>query len=147
MPHRRSFAALDAERLAKYTRAMNLVTGATGLLGSHICEQLIKRGRNVRALARKGSDVAFLRSLGVEIVLGDVTDQCTLAAAMAGVENVYHAAARVGDWGKWPEFVAITIDGTANMLAAAKHARVRRFLHISSISAYGHPDGAESRAG
>ena len=121
---------------------MNLVTGATGLLGSHLCEQLIQRGQTVRGLARAGSDTAFLRSLGVEIATGDVTEPATLASAMAGVRRVYHAAARVGDWGPWPEFVAITIGGTANMLAAAQAARVERFLHISSISAYGHPDGA-----
>jgi 2-alkyl-3-oxoalkanoate reductase len=121
---------------------MNLVTGATGLLGSHICEQLVKRGQQVRALARQGSDVTFLAQLGVDIARGDVTDATRLPAATAGVTTVYHAAARVGDWGQWPEFVAVTIDGTANMLAAAVAAKVKRFLHISSISAYGHPDGA-----
>jgi 2-alkyl-3-oxoalkanoate reductase len=121
---------------------MNLVTGATGLLGSHLCEQLIKRGRAVRALARAGADTRFLQSLGVEIAAGDVTDPASLAAAMRGVRTVYHAAARVGDWGPWNDFVAVTINGTANMLHAARAAGVSRFLHISSISAYGHPDGA-----
>ena len=128
---------LAVNRLAR----MNLVTGATGLLGSHLCEQLVKRGRAVRALARRDSDTGFLRQLGVEIAEGDVTAPDTLEAAMVGVQTVYHAAARVGDWGPWPQFVAVTIDGTANMLAAAGKAGVRRFLHISSISVYGHPDG------
>ncbi|MCG3179169.1 MAG: Aurachin B dehydrogenase [Phycisphaerae bacterium] len=120
---------------------LNLVTGGTGLLGSHIVEQLVNRGQPVRALVRPGSDRAFLAGLGVELVDGDVTDADSLARACKGVGTVYHAAARVGDWGPWPQFVAITIEGTRNMLAAATAAGVGRFLHVSSISAYGHPDG------
>jgi nucleoside-diphosphate-sugar epimerase len=120
---------------------MNLVTGATGLLGSHIVEKLVAAGQPVRVLVRPTSDTRFLDSLGVEKAIGDVTDPASLAGAMTGVETVYHAAAQVGDWGKWEWFQAVTIDGTANMIDAALAADVRRFLHISSISAYGHPDG------
>jgi 2-alkyl-3-oxoalkanoate reductase len=121
---------------------MNLITGATGLLGSHIAEQLVAAGQRVRVLVRGNSDTKFMDSLGVEKVPGDVTDAASLAAAFDGVERVYHAAAQVGDWGPWERYVAVTIQGTANMLAAAKKARVKRFLQVSSISAYGHPDGA-----
>lgn len=120
---------------------MNLVTGATGLLGSHIVEQLRKSGQPVRVLVRAGSDTRFLDSLGVEKALGDVTDAASLAQAMTGVETVYHAAAAVGDWGKWDYFVDVTIEGTRKMLDAAAKAGIKRFLHISSISTYGHPDG------
>ena len=121
---------------------MNLVTGATGLLGSHIVEKLTAAGERVRVLVRRGSDTAFLDSLdNVEKVVGDITDASSLVAAMSGVETVYHAAAQVGDWGPWERFVSVSINGTANMLAAARDAGVKRFLHISSISAYGHPDG------
>ena len=77
----------------------------------------------------------------VEKAVGDVTDAPSLQAAMKGVTTVYHAAAQVGDWGKWERFVAVTIEGTRNMLAAARGAGARRFLHVSSISTYGHPDG------
>jgi 2-alkyl-3-oxoalkanoate reductase len=121
---------------------MNLITGATGLLGSHIAEKLRAAGEPARAIVRPGSDTRFLESLGVEIALGDVTDPASLPRALAGVRAVYHAAAQVGDWGPWRRFVAVTIDGTRNMLAAAAAAKARRFLHVSSISAYGHPDGA-----
>ena len=120
---------------------MNLITGATGLLGSHIAEQLVAAGQPVRALVRPSSDTSFLDSLGVEKVLGDVTQPDSLPEAMRGVDTVYHAAAQVGDWGKWKWYVDVTINGTGNMLAAAKQAGVKRFLHVSSISAYGHPDG------
>ena len=121
---------------------MNLITGATGLLGSHIAEQLVAAGEKVRVLVRPRSDTSFLDALGVEKALGDVTDAASLAGAMKGVTTVYHAAAQVGDWGKWAWYVDVTINGTRNMLEAAKAADVKRFLHVSSISAYGHPDGA-----
>jgi nucleoside-diphosphate-sugar epimerase len=117
---------------------MNLVTGASGLLGSHIVEQLRKRGQPVRALVRPGSDRGWLETQGVEFALGDITDRDSLTAACKGVRVVYHAAAKVGDWGPWEEFQRITIDGTRNMVDAAVAAGVRRFVHISSISAYGY---------
>ena len=120
---------------------ISLITGATGLLGSHIAEQLRRRGSRVRALVRSTSDTAFLESIGCELVRGDVTDRASLTEACRGVDVVYHAAARVGDWGPWSEFVAITIDGTRNLLDAALAGGIRRFLHISSISVYGYVDG------
>ncbi len=120
---------------------MNLITGATGLLGSHIAAKLRAAGQDVRALVRPDSDTGFIDSIGVEKAIGDITDRDSLAKAMDDVDIVYHVAARVGDWGPWREFVAVTIDGTRNMVEAAARAGVKRFLHISSISAYGHPDG------
>lgn len=120
---------------------MNLVTGATGLLGSHIVEKLVTAGKPVRALVRPTSDTSFIDTLGVEKAIGDITEPESLPEALKGVHTVYHAAAQVGDWGPWRQFVAISIDGTRNMLAAASRAGVGRFLHVSSISAYGHPDG------
>lgn len=117
---------------------MNLVTGGTGLLGSHIVEQLRKRGRAVRALVRKGADTSWLATQGVELVEGDITDPASLDRACQGVQCVYHAAARVGDWGPWEDFVRVTIDGSNNLFDAAERAGVPRFIHISSISVYGH---------
>lgn len=121
---------------------MNLVTGATGLLGSHIVEKLLAAGEAVRVLVRPNSDTSVLDGWKVQKALGDVTDAASLQAAMKGVTTVYHAAAQVGDWGPWDRFVAVTIEGTRNMLHAARDAKVKRFLHVSSISTYGHPDGA-----
>jgi 2-alkyl-3-oxoalkanoate reductase len=121
---------------------MNLVTGATGLLGSHIVEQLVNAGKRVRALVRSGSDTAVLDAWGVEKAYGDVTNLASLRDAMRGVTTVYHAAAQVGDWGPWERYVAVTIEGTDKALTAAKEAKVQRFLYISSISSYGHPNVA-----
>jgi 2-alkyl-3-oxoalkanoate reductase len=121
-------------------RSCDLVTGATGMLGSHIAERLVARGRRVRALVRPTSDTRFLQSLGVELVVGDLTDPLACVRAVQGIQMVYHAAAKVGDWGPWREFQTGCIDATRNLGEAAVAAGVRRFLHISSTSAYGHPE-------
>lgn len=120
---------------------MNLVTGGTGLLGSHIVEQLRLRDQPVRVLVRPGSDVSWLKTQSVELVPGDLNDAEALTKACHGVRTVYHAAARVGDWGPWRDFVAVTVEGTRRLADAAARANCDRFVHISSISAYGHPDG------
>ncbi len=122
-------------------RKPHLVTGGTGLLGSHIVEQLRRKGLPVRVLCRPNSDTSFLTSVGAKIIEGDITDSSSLRHACQGIDTVYHAAARVGDWGPWSEFVIISIDGTQHLLEAAASAGVRRFIHISSISAYGHVNG------
>jgi 2-alkyl-3-oxoalkanoate reductase len=116
-----------------------LVTGATGLLGSHLAERLAARGDRVRALARHGSRTEWLEALGVEIVRGDLTDPRDCDAATSRVSQVYHCAAKVGDWGAWPEFQRGCMDATRTLAEAAGRSGVDRFLHISSTSAYGHP--------
>jgi nucleoside-diphosphate-sugar epimerase len=117
----------------------NLVTGGTGLLGSHIAERLVAAGARVRALVRPGSQTQYLESLGAELVTGDLSDPAACERAVEGVDVVYHAAAKVGDWGPWPEFQTGVIDATAHIARAAAGAGVARLLHISSTSAYGHP--------
>ncbi|HEY7422721.1 MAG TPA: NAD-dependent epimerase/dehydratase family protein [Gemmataceae bacterium] len=118
---------------------LNVVTGATGLLGSHIAEQLRTRGERVRALVRPASDTTFLRHLGVELAAGDLTEPDSLRRAVADADVVYHCAARVGDWGPWRAFQREVIDATANLLDACRVAGVGRVLHVSSIIVYGHP--------
>ncbi len=113
-----------------------LVTGATGFLGSHIAERLVARDDEVRALVRPSSDTAFLQKLGVELVTGDVADPQSLAPAMAGMDALYHAAARVTDWGPWRDFQRVTVDGTRNVLNAAMQAGVPRVLHVSTDGVY-----------
>ena len=121
------------------TARLNVVTGATGLLGSHIAERLRERGERVRALVRPTSDTAFLRSLGVELIAGDLTEPDSLPRVVENADVVYHCAARVGDWGPWHAFQREVIDATANLLDACRHVGVGRFLHTSSIIVYGHP--------
>ena len=117
----------------------HLITGATGLLGSHIAEKLKAGGGRVRALVRPDSATDFLRALGVELVVGDLVDPESCQRATEGVGTVFHCAAKVGDWGRWREFESACLDGTRALAGAAIRAGVGRFLHISSTSAYGHP--------
>jgi nucleoside-diphosphate-sugar epimerase len=121
------------------TDRLNLVTGATGLLGSHIAEHLRAGGERVRALVRPRSDTTFLQQLGVELVTGDLNEPASLSSAFAGADVVYHCAARVGDWGPWRAFQREVIAATANLLHACRIAGVGRVLHVSSIIVYGHP--------
>ena len=112
------------------------------MLGSHIVEHLVRAGKQVRALVREGSDTKWLASQpGVELCYGHLEDEEALTKACEGIDVVYHSAAKVGDWGPWEAFERITIEGTRMLLEAACKAKVRRFIHISSISGYGHPDG------
>ena len=114
-----------------------LVTGATGLVGSHIAERLLAQGHQVRALARKTSNLDHLRATGVEVVFGDVEDRSSLSPALDGIEVVFHAAARVTPgWGSWQQFEATIIKGTENMLWASANAGVSRFLYVSSCDIY-----------
>jgi 2-alkyl-3-oxoalkanoate reductase len=121
------------------TTKLNLVTGATGLLGSHIAEQLVARGDSVRALVRPSSNVTFLRQLGVELCEGDIRDAAAVRRAVVGVDLVYHAAARVGDYGTWAQFEEQVIEATRNVVAGCRAEGVSRLLHVSSVAVYGHP--------
>jgi nucleoside-diphosphate-sugar epimerase len=116
-----------------------LVTGATGLLGSHIAEQLIQQGHTVRALVRPNARTDFLRSLGVSLIEGNLEDKTACKKAVADVDWVFHSAAKVGDWGRWAEFETDCLDATRNIAQASRQVGVERFVQISSTSAYGHP--------
>ena len=116
-----------------------LVTGATGLLGSHLADKLIAQGYRVRALVRQSSDTGFLRRLGVEIERGDLTEPRVCDRAARDISLVFHCAAKVGDWGSWKEFQVGGLEATRTLAEAAARAGVERFVHISSTSAYGHP--------
>jgi nucleoside-diphosphate-sugar epimerase len=116
-----------------------LVTGATGLLGSHLVERLIAQGFTVRALVRPSSRTAFLDELGVDVRRGDLTDPVSCERALDKVALVFHCAAKVGDWGGWKAFQLGCIDATQTLADASSRAGVDRFVHISSTSAYGHP--------
>jgi 2-alkyl-3-oxoalkanoate reductase len=117
---------------------INVITGATGLLGSHIAQQLTMGGEKVRALVRPISDVGFLKQLGVELVSGDLSNPQSLVNACQGAETVYHCASRVGDFGNWKVFRAEVVDATAHVMEACRVAGVARALHVSSVAVYGH---------
>jgi nucleoside-diphosphate-sugar epimerase len=115
------------------------VTGATGLIGSHLAEQLAARGERVRALVRPTSDTSFLERLGVEFVRGGLDDRAALQRLVNGANVVYHCAARVGDWGVWRLYQEEVLDATRNILDACRAASVGRVVYFSSITVYGTP--------
>jgi nucleoside-diphosphate-sugar epimerase len=120
---------------------LNVVTGATGLLGSYIAEALVDRGERVRAVVRPSSNTELLSSLGVDLAVGDLTQPESLREPFRGGAVVYHCAAKVGDWGPWSEFYGGIVETTGNVVRACQDANVSRLLHVSSVSAYGRPAG------
>ena len=74
----------------------------------------------------------------MELFPGDLGGPDSLRRAATGVDQVYHCAAHVGEWGPWSLYQSKIIDATRNMLEACRTARVGRVLHVSSITVYGH---------
>jgi 2-alkyl-3-oxoalkanoate reductase len=109
-----------------------LVTGASGFVGGRLARRLLADGRRVRALAR--SPLPELEKLGASVVRADVADEAAVRAACAGVDTVFHVAARVGVWGPRAEFERTNIGGARAVVAACRAARVRRLVFTSSPS-------------
>lgn len=118
-----------------------LVTGATGLVGSHLVEQLAADGWTVRALVRDPRSAAWLRELGAsDFARGDVLDAPSIAGAAAGCEVIFHtAAAIIPAAATWESYRATNVGGTESVIAAAR-ASGARLLHVSSVAVYG-PQG------
>ncbi len=115
---------------------MNLVTGATGHIGNALIRSLLARGEGVRALIWRGEDASSLDGLEVERVEGDVLDPDSLRAALRGVETVYHLAGLISILpGRQPLVWKVNVEGTRNLLEAARRADIRRLLYTSSIHA------------
>ncbi|MEZ6130534.1 MAG: NAD-dependent epimerase/dehydratase family protein [Planctomycetaceae bacterium] len=118
-----------------------LVTGATGLVGSHVAEQAVQQGVRVRAIVRANSDCELLKQWGVELVTGDLDDAASLRAACRDAAVVVHCAAKVGDWGPTSEYRRINVDGTQSLLDAALATGVlKRWVQISSLGVYSATD-------
>lgn len=110
-----------------------LVTGATGLAGANVCKLLVGRGDRVRALARPAADVEPLVALGVEITSGDVTDAEDVLRAAGGAESAVHCAALLGGASQnLPDFEAVNVRGTRNVLDAAQRLGMRRVVAVST---------------
>jgi dihydroflavonol-4-reductase len=119
----------------------SLITGGTGFLGSHIARTLIERGHTVRVLRRTSSSLKLLEGLPVEHAIGDVTDPAALDVAMDGCEWVFHVAAVSDYWrASHIKLYLVNVNGTINVLEAAKRAGVRRVIFTSSGAAIGMRD-------
>jgi len=105
-----------------------LVTGGTSLLARRTAEALVARGDDVVLLQRNASPT------DIEQVLGDVRDVDLVLRAVEGCDAVIHAAAKVGVVGAWEDYRSINVDGTANVIAAARQHGVSRVVHVSTPS-------------
>jgi dihydroflavonol-4-reductase len=119
------------------TRA--LVTGSTGFIGGALCAELVEKGFSVRAFHRSTSNLALIKDLPVEHVIGDLTQPASLESAMQGIDVVFHTAAMLGNTSKPEEHYAVTVQGTRAVLEAALSQGIQRFIHTSSIAALGIP--------
>lgn len=114
-----------------------LVTGASGFLGWQVARKLLARGWKVRALVRPGSRI---RDLEVETVNGDLRDLDSLHRAVAGCAVVFHVAADYRLWARNPdEIYQSNVDGTRNLLNAARRAGIERFVYTSTVGCIGIP--------
>lgn len=133
--------------MAGSSRCPVLVTGAGGFIGSHLVEALLAEGRRVRALVRYASHggcgwLAETASASdrLEIIRGDVTDARSVREAVSGCEQVFHLAALIGipySYTAPQSYVAVNINGTLNVLEAARDEGVRRVVVTSTSEVYG----------
>lgn len=111
------------------------VTGGSGFVGARLIERLVRDGWTVWALARSAAAADRVRQAGAEPVPGDLGDGPTLERGARGADTVFHAAAKVEDFGDWDDFRRVNVEGTRTLLAAARAAGVRRFVHVGTEAA------------
>lgn len=130
-----------------------LVTGSTGFIGSQLCRALVAQGHRVLAFHRASSSLRGLEGIPgcqeqpalapvagcLEHVIGDLTQPETLAAALQGVEAVFHAAGLINAGAHPERLYAVNVEGTRALLLAARVAGVRRVVVTSSVAALGVP--------
>ena len=114
------------------------VTGATGFLGSHVARQLLSNGAELRLLVRATSRTENIADLPADRVVGDLRDVESLRRGMSGCEVVFHVAADYRLWSRdGRELYQSNVDGTRNILQAARDSSVRRVVYTSSVATMG----------
>lgn len=114
-----------------------LLTGATGLLGGHLLQELQQRGEQIRALVLPVENAEKLIAQRIEVVRGDVTNASALAPAVKGIEVIIHLAGMMGVNRPLADYRLVNVTGSENLYRAAQAAGVRRFVHTSSHTVYG----------
>jgi nucleoside-diphosphate-sugar epimerase len=118
------------------------LTGGTGLLGSHLAQELRAHGHEVVALHRRNADTIALEESECELVEGDIRDEASvLAPLMSGCSHLVHGAGLVYAGGSWPKVRSVNVDGTRNVLTAARLAEIGQAVHVSSVAVYGSAPG------
>jgi len=111
-----------------------LVTGGTGRMGKHLVAALLEEGEQVKLLVREPERAKELWGDAVELVQGDVTNKASVIDALKNVDVIYHLAGLVSYDADRETLFGINVEGTRNVLEAAKGKRV---VHMSSTSVYG----------
>jgi len=115
-----------------------LVTGGTGFVGAAVVRTAVEAGHRVRVLVRPSSDRRNLAGLPVEIHEGDLLDPPSLEGALTGCRTLFHVAAEYRLWHPHPQtLLAVNIEGTLNVLKAARAAGVERVVYTSSVATLG----------
>lgn len=117
-----------------------LVTGGTGFIGSHLVDELLRQGYEVRVLRRPTSSTTYLEGKDVTIAIGDLSDTASLVKACEHIDVVFHVAALPRDWGSRKEFFEVNLYGTKNLLDACVEQSIPRFVFMSSAAVYGFPN-------
>ena len=118
-----------------------LVTGATGFIGSNLVRELLKQGYQARALVRKESNRRNIRGLEVDVVLGDLRDKTSLKNALDGCDVLFHVAAAYTFWTPDPTVIYETnVQGTENILTAARNTGIQKIVYTSTESTIGIAD-------
>jgi len=121
-----------------------LVTGGTGFIGRHLVTKLVKEGYHIRCLVRKTSEVSYLKSLGVEIICGDITEKELPLEAFENIAAVFHLAGKIGVYQSIKEpgtTFAVNTMGTLNLLEQIRCSGGVKCLviYLSSDRVYGNP--------
>ncbi len=115
-----------------------LVTGATGFLGSAIVRELLKDGRRVRVLVRKGADTRNIAGLDLDIAYGELRDLESLRSALQDCKSLYHAAAYYSLWDNDKHLIYdINVEGTRNILQSAQDQNVEKVVYTSTVGCIG----------
>ncbi len=113
------------------------LTGATGLVGSHIAELFIKKEIDITCLIRKTSKTDFLQKLKAKTIIGDISDKKLLDKQLKNFDFVIHTAGLASDWGKYETFYKNNVEGTMNILESCKNNNIKNVIITGSISSYG----------
>jgi dihydroflavonol-4-reductase len=133
---------------------MILVTGGTGLLGSHLLLELARSGKKIRALKRKSSNTYQVRKVfsyyvqnadellqNIEWFEGDLLDFGSIEDALDGISEIYHAGAVVSFYpSDHKKMLKVNIEGTANLVNLALEKKIGKFCYISSVATLGRAD-------
>lgn len=119
-----------------------LVTGATGFIGGHLANRLLREGWRLKLLVRTPDELSAGLHSKAEVITGALEDRDALVRAVQGVAVIFHCAADVHTWDSWPAYHSANVEGVQNLLdAIASHnPQLSRLVHVSTVDVYGFPE-------